>query len=82
MSPAIIAFCTRFTAVRKVERKDAGAAGTRPRHDRISVNTGGAPYLRRVEVLGSDDGASWAHLAAGYLIDQKSDMPFVNRTVF
>jgi hypothetical protein len=59
-----------------------GAGNPRPRHDRITINTAGDQYVRRVEVLGSDDGADWKRMASGYLVDQRREIQIVSRTIF
>ena len=56
------------------------AAG-RPRHDRITLNTGGSQFIRRVEVYGSENQSDWAKLAAGYLIDQDQETRALSRTI-
>ncbi|MFH0908369.1 MAG: DUF3999 family protein [bacterium] len=60
---------------------DARRAQGRPRHDRISLNTAGSEFIRRVEVYGSENQSDWARLAAGYLVDQQTEMRVVSRTV-
>jgi hypothetical protein len=59
--------------------RDRHAGGLR--HDRIVARTPGSEFIRRVEVLGSDDGASWSKLGAGYLVKHPQAEQAENRTV-
>jgi len=58
-------------------RRNAG----RPRHDRITLNTAGSQFIRRVEVYGSENQSDWAKLATGYLIDQDQETRVFSRTI-
>ena len=59
------------------ERRTSG----RPRHDRITLNTVGDDFIRRVEVYGSENQSGWARLAAGYLIEQQQGTRVSSRTI-
>jgi hypothetical protein len=61
--------------------QDEGRRGQRPRHDRISLNTSGGNFIRRVEVYGSENQYDWAKLGVGYLIDQEQGQKVFSRTV-
>ena len=52
-----------------------------PVHNQVSILTGGHDFIRRVEVLGSEDGTSWKELGSGYLVDQMQESHVSNRLV-
>ncbi len=47
---------------------DLHISGDRPVHTQLHIQTDGTDYVRRVEVLGSDDQQTWGLMAMGYLI--------------
>lgn len=53
----------------------------RPKHDRVTVHTTGRDFLRRVEVLGSEDGSVWIPRGAGYLVEQDAREELLNRVL-
>ncbi len=55
--------------------------GNPSRHNQVSILTAGHDFIRRVEVLGSDDGQSWKELGSGYLVDQMQEAHVSNRIV-
>ncbi len=50
---------------------DHPPAAARRRHHEIVIETSDHNFIRRVDILGSEDTRSWAHLGAGYLIDSQ-----------
>jgi hypothetical protein len=65
----------------RVDARVRDRGGGDLRHDRIVVRTAGSDYIRRVEVLGSEDGSSWHKLGAGYLVKHPQAEQAGNRTV-
>ncbi|MFH0878103.1 MAG: DUF3999 family protein, partial [Lentisphaerota bacterium] len=55
--------------------------GTRAFHSEIIASTSGSDFIRRVEVLGSDDGETWARMGEGIIISYARDFRVDNRTV-
>jgi len=55
--------------------------GTRPRHNRLKIETSGSKFMRRVEVFGSDDGESWQRTGAGFLIRMHRPTHVSNNTI-
>lgn len=53
----------------------------RLRHNQVSVLTAGNNFLRRVEVLGSEDGQTWRELGSGHLVDQMRESHVSKRLV-
>lgn len=51
------------------------------RHDRVLVVTSGQDFVRRVEILGSDDRAAWRPLGEGHLVDEPRDARLGNRLI-
>ena len=47
---------------------DLHLSGDRPVHTRVHIQTDGSDFVRRVEILGSDDQETWGLMAMGYLI--------------
>lgn len=41
-------------------------------HNRLRLHTAGSNFVRRVEILGSNDRESWGQVGTGYLIDHQS----------
>jgi hypothetical protein len=52
-----------------------------PRHNEISILTVDQDFVRRVEILGSDDGKSWRELGSGYVVDRIRESHVSNRIV-
>lgn len=46
------------------------------RHNQMSIFTGGHDFVRRVEILGSEDGVSWKEVGSGVLIDKLQESGF------
>jgi len=59
---------------------DPGRAG-RPRHNQVIIRTSGQDFIRRVEVLGSEDQVRWGLLGEGYLIDHARAATAQNRVI-
>lgn len=55
--------------------------GLTPRHNQLSLITAGHDFIRRVEVLGSEDGRSWKDLGRGYLVDHLQEAHVSNRVI-
>lgn len=47
---------------------DLHISGDRPAHTQLHIQTDGTDFVRRVEILGSDDQQTWGLMAMGYLI--------------
>lgn len=61
-------------------RPDA-RTGARREHNGVVVHTSGGDFLRRVEVLGSEDGSRWWDLGKGYLVDHRQGAEVQNRVI-
>lgn len=50
-------------------------------HSRVVITTAGRDFVRRAELLGSEDRTNWILLADGYLLDQPRDIRLSNRVL-
>ena len=50
-------------------------------HDRVRVTMPGTEFIRRVDVLGSDDGATWGRLGEGYVVRHRRDVAVESHVV-
>ncbi len=55
--------------------------GGRMEHDQVIIRMPGHDFIRRVEILGSDDGSTWGRLGGGYLIDYSRDVHVANTSI-
>ena len=62
--------------------KDPPTGHPRYRHSQVTMRTTGRDFIRRVEVLGSDDQVSWASLGKGFLIEVREPRPISESTVY
>lgn len=52
-----------------------------PRHNQVSILTAGHNFIRRVEVLASDDAQNWKEVGSGFLVDQTKESLVSNRII-
>lgn len=62
-------------------RLDLDTGQARPPHDRVRIRTAGSDYLRRIEVHGSEDGATWGLLGLGYVVRHPGQYSAANDVV-
>ncbi len=62
-------------------RVDPRSDGIRPSHNRLVIESTGREFIRRVEVLGSEQGEEWSVLASGFLVRMRRPTAIDNNTI-